>query len=47
MFHKIISLAELFNIALVITNQVQTSPDNFFGDPTKAAGGSMCFLLGF
>ncbi len=36
MLHKIIRLAEIFNIAVVITNQVQSSPDTFFGDPTKA-----------
>lgn len=36
--HKLIRLAEIFNIAIVITNQVQSSPDIFFGDPTKATG---------
>src|SRR5206468_1859469 len=41
MLHKIIRLAEIFNIAIVITNQVQSSPDTFFGDPTKAAGGNI------
>src|SRR5207247_5901402 len=41
MLHKIIKLAEIFNIAVVITNQVQSSPDTFFGDPTKAAGGNI------
>jgi DNA repair protein RadA len=41
MLHKIIRLAEIFNIAVVITNQVQSSPDTFFGDPTKAAGGNV------
>ena len=41
MLHKIIRLAEIFNIAVVITNQVQASPDTFFGDPTKAAGGNI------
>ncbi|MDQ3869943.1 MAG: DNA repair and recombination protein RadA [Thermoproteota archaeon] len=39
--HKLIRLAEIFNIAIVITNQVQSSPDTFFGDPTKAAGGNV------
>ena len=34
--HKLIRLSEIFNIAIVITNQVQSSPDTFFGDPTKA-----------
>src|SRR6187200_2645155 len=41
MLHKVIRLAEIYNIALVITNQVQSSPDTFFGDPTKAAGGNV------
>jgi DNA repair protein RadA len=41
MLHKIIRLAEIFNIAVVITNQVQSVPDTFFGDPTKAAGGNI------
>jgi DNA repair protein RadA len=39
--HKLIRLAEIFNIVIVITNQVQTSSDTFFGDPTKAAGGNV------
>jgi DNA repair protein RadA len=38
--HKIIRLAEIFNIAVVITNQVVT-PDTLFGEPTKAAGGNV------
>ena len=41
MLHKAIRLAEIFNIAVVITNQVQAAPDTFFGDPTKAAGGNV------
>jgi DNA repair protein RadA len=41
MLHKAIRLAEIFNIAVVITNQVQATPDTFFGDPTKAAGGNV------
>ena len=40
MLHRLVRL-EIFNIAVVITNQVQTSPDTFFGDPTKAAGGNI------
>lgn len=39
--HKLIRLAEIFNIAIVITNQVQSSPDMFFRDPTKATGGNI------
>jgi DNA repair protein RadA len=41
LLHKVIRLSEIFNIAVVITNQVQSSPDTFFGDPTKAAGGNV------
>jgi len=41
MLHGLIRLAEIFNIAIVITSQVQTSPDTFFGDHTKAAGGNV------
>ena len=41
MLHKLIRLAEIYNIAIIITNQVQSSPDTFFGDPTKATGGNV------
>jgi DNA repair protein RadA len=39
--HKLVRVAELFNVVIVITNQVQTSPDSFIGDPTKPAGGNV------
>jgi DNA repair protein RadA len=42
--HKLIRLAEIYNIAVVYTNQVQTQPDTFFGngfDSTRAAGGNI------
>jgi DNA repair protein RadA len=39
--HKLVRVAEIYNVAAIITNQVQTSPDTFFGDPTKAAGGNV------
>jgi DNA repair protein RadA len=38
---KLVRIAEIFNVAIVITNQVLSSPDTFFGDPTKAAGGNV------
>jgi DNA repair protein RadA len=41
MLHRLVRLTEIYNIAIVITNQVQSSPDTFFGDPTKAAGGNV------
>lgn len=37
--HQLLRLAEIYNIAVVVTNQVQASPDYFFGDPTRATGG--------
>jgi DNA repair protein RadA len=45
MLHKLIRLAEIYNIAIVVTNQVQSQPDNFFGinvaDSTRASGGNI------
>ncbi len=37
--HKLIRLAEAFNLPIVVTNQVQANPAQFFGDPNKPAGG--------
>lgn len=37
--HALVRAAEIYNIAVVATNQVQTSPDSYFGDPTRATGG--------
>jgi DNA repair protein RadA len=45
--HKLIRLAEIYNVAVVYTNQVQAQPDNFFGgggsgfDSMRAAGGNI------
>ena len=39
--HRLKRVAEIYNIAVIITNQVQSTPDTFFGDPTKAAGGNI------
>src|SRR6187200_3197733 len=43
MLHRLIRLAEIYNIAVVLTNHVQSQPDSFFGggDPTRAAGGNI------
>jgi DNA repair protein RadA len=45
MLHKLIRLAEVYNIAVVLTNQVQSQPDNAFGgsgfDSTRLAGGNI------
>ena len=32
-------LAEMYDMAVFVTNQVQSRPDIFFGDPTKPVGG--------
>ena len=37
--HVLQTLANSYNIAVFITNQVQARPDAFFGSPTKAIGG--------
>jgi DNA repair protein RadA len=41
LIHRLLRLAEVFNIAVVVTNQVQSKPDTFFGDPTRPAGGNV------
>jgi DNA repair protein RadA len=44
MLHKLIRLAEIYNIAIVVTNQVQSQPDNFLGgsgDALRATGGNI------
>jgi len=37
--HKLIRLSEAYNIAVVLTNQVQANPAQFYGSPTHPAGG--------
>ena len=37
--HALLKLANTYNIAIYITNQVMARPDVFFGDPTEAIGG--------
>jgi DNA repair protein RadA len=39
--HKLVRIAEIYNVAVMVTNQVQSTPDTFFGDPTKPAGGNV------
>ena len=44
MLHKLVRLAEVYNIAIVVTNQVQAQPDNFFGgtgDQLRTTGGNI------
>ena len=37
--HTILRAAEIGNLAVIVTNQVQAKPDQFFGDPTQPVGG--------
>lgn len=37
--HDLMKFGELFNAAVVVTNQVMARPDIMFGDPTKPVGG--------
>lgn len=40
--HKLIRLSEAYNLAVVVTNQVQSNPASFFGgDPNRPAGGNI------
>jgi DNA repair protein RadA len=42
LLHKLIRLAEIYNVAVVYTNQVQAQPDNFLGGNSMiAAGGNI------
>lgn len=37
--HQLVRLAEIYDLAAIITNQVMARPDMFYGDPTVAVGG--------
>ncbi|RBI62383.1 DNA repair and recombination protein RadA [halophilic archaeon] len=37
--HDLMRIATLHNAAIVVTNQVTSDPDSFFGDPTRPIGG--------
>ncbi|MEM4739008.1 MAG: DNA repair and recombination protein RadA, partial [Acidilobaceae archaeon] len=37
--HQLMRLAEIYDAAAIVTNQVMARPDMFFGDPTAAVGG--------
>ncbi len=41
--HQLVKLAEAYNIAVVVTNQVMARPDVFYGDPTQAVGGHILY----
>ncbi len=37
--HTLQKIADLYNLSILVTNQVMARPDMFFGDPTQAVGG--------
>ncbi len=39
--HQLLRISDIFNIAVVVTNQIQSAPDVFFGNPNKPAGGNI------
>ena len=39
--HKLVRLSEAYNLAVILTNQVQANPATFFGDPNRPAGGNI------
>jgi DNA repair protein RadA len=41
LLHILLRIAETCKIAVVLTNQIQSSPDAIFGDPNRATGGNV------
>jgi DNA repair protein RadA len=39
--HDLEKVGNLYNAAVVVTNQVASNPDSFFGDPTQPIGGNI------
>ena len=39
--HDLMRIGDIYNTAIVVTNQVSSNPDSFFGDPTKPIGGNI------
>jgi len=39
--HALLRAAEMNNMLVIVTNQVQAKPDVFFGDPNQASGGNI------
>ncbi|MFQ5920551.1 MAG: DNA repair and recombination protein RadA [Nitrososphaerales archaeon] len=37
--HMLVKTAETYNVAVIATNQILSSPDTFFGDPSRPTGG--------
>jgi DNA repair protein RadA len=39
--HQLLRMSDIYNMAIVVTNQIQSTPDTFFGNPNKPAGGNI------
>ncbi len=39
--HELLRFADMYNAAIVVTNQVSSRPDVLFGDPTRPIGGNI------
>jgi len=39
--HDLMRIGDLYNTAVVVTNQVASNPDSYFGDPTQPIGGNI------
>lgn len=39
LMHRLHNVAEVYNVAIIITNQLQSVPNMLFGDPNRPAGG--------
>ncbi|MCS7385763.1 MAG: DNA repair and recombination protein RadA [archaeon GB-1867-005] len=37
--HQLLALADAYNLAVIVTNQVMSDPATFYGNPTKPTGG--------
>ena len=39
--HDLMRIGDLFNTCILVTNQVASNPDSYFGDPTQPIGGNI------
>ncbi|XVH32876.1 DNA repair and recombination protein RadA [Haloferacaceae archaeon DSL9] len=39
--HDLMRIGDLFNTGILVTNQVASNPDSYFGDPTQPIGGNI------
>jgi len=39
--HQLLKIADIYNVAVVVTNQVMAQPDTYFGNPLRPVGGNV------